>query len=141
MKKIVKLTEADLARIVRRVIKEQPNDRFVDNLANNRNQAEFIGQQTGLSHVLKDWAPNRILVEGADKRESKQLLKNFLRLYENTVRAIAFRDCEEIDLSGIDFCQYPNLNSINLRGTPNNFEETQGDCYHIISDGVYDFSE
>jgi hypothetical protein len=62
-------------------------------------------------------------------------------LYENTVGAIAFRDCEEIDLSGIDFCQYPNLNSINLRGTPNNFEETQGDCYHIISDGVYDFSE
>ena len=42
MKKIVKLTEADLTRIVRRVIKEQPNDRFVDNLANNRNQAKSL---------------------------------------------------------------------------------------------------
>ena len=135
MKKIVKLTESDLARIVRRVIKEQPNDRFVDNLANNRNQAEFIGQQTGLSHVLKDWAPNRILVEGADKRESKQLLKNFLKVSRGKARFITFIDCEEVDFSGIDLCQYPDLVFVNLPGTPNNFEETQNDCYKKIGEG------
>ena len=49
MKKIVRLTEADLARIVRRVIKEQPNDNDMDeftlwmnHLSNNRDRLDSI---------------------------------------------------------------------------------------------------
>ena len=134
MKKIVRLTETDLARIVRQVIKEQPNDDdmdelegFMDHLQNNRDQANV---------VKSDMSDDRLFnVEGADRRTANQLLKNFLRVSKGKARFIAFIDCEEIDFSNVDFCQYPDLVYISLKGTPNNFEETQGDCYEKVGDG------
>ena len=133
MKKIVKLTESDLARIVRRVIKEQDdNDMdelevFVDHLRNNRNQMDV---------VKSDMTDDRFFhVEGADRRTANQLLKNFLKVSGGKARFIAFIDCEEVDFSGVDLCQYPELVFVNLPGTPNNFEETQNDCYEKIGEG------
>ena len=67
-------------------------------------------------------------------------LKNYLKLNKDKAKFIAILNCEGLDLSGIDFCQYRNLVMVNLKGTPNNFEETQGDCYHDLSHGMYDFS-
>jgi hypothetical protein len=134
MKKIVKLTESDLARIVKRVIREQHNDDdmdelegFMGHLENNRDQ---------LNVVKSDMSDDRLFnVEGADRRTANQLLKNFLRVSKGKARFIAFIDCEEIDFSNVDFCQYPDLVYISLKGTPNNFEETQGDCYEQVGDG------
>ena len=133
MKKIVKLTEADLARIVRRVIKEQDDndmdelEGFVDHLRNNRNQMDV---------VKSDMTDDRFFhVEGADRRTANQLLKNFLKVSRGKARFITFIDCEEVDFSGIDLCQYPDLVFVNLPGTPNNFEETQNDCYKKIGEG------
>jgi hypothetical protein len=133
MKKIVKLTEADLARIVRRVIKEQDDndmdelEGFVDHLRNNRNQMDV---------VKSDMTDDRFFhVEGADRRTANQLLKNFLKVSRGRARFIAFIDCEEVDFSGIDLCQYPELVFVNLPGTPNNFEETQNDCYEKVGEG------
>jgi hypothetical protein len=133
MKKIVKLTEADLARIVKRVIREQnDNDMdelegFVDHLRNNRDQMDV---------VKSDMTDDRFFhVEGADRRTANQLLKNFLKVSRGRARFIAFIDCEEVDFSGIDLCEYPELVFVNLPGTPNNFEETQNDCYEKIGEG------
>ena len=133
MKKIVKLTEADLARIVRRVIKEQDDndmdelEGFVDHLRNNRNQMDV---------VKSDMTDDRFFhVEGADRRTANQLLKNFLKVSRGRARFIAFIDCEEVDFSGIDLCEYPELVFVNLPGTPNNFEETQNDCYEKVGEG------
>ena len=133
MKKIVKLTEADLARIVKRVIREQDDndmdelEGFVDHLRNNRNQMDV---------VKSDMTDDRFFhVEGADRRTSNQLLKNFLKVSGGKARFIAFIDCEEVDFSGVDLCQYPDLVFVNLPGTPNNFEETQNDCYEKVGEG------
>jgi hypothetical protein len=133
MKKIVKLTEADLARIVKRVIREQDDndmdelEGFVDHLRNNRNQMDV---------VKSDMTDDRFFhVEGADRRTANQLLKNFLKVSGGKARFIAFIDCEEVDFSGVDLCQYPDLVFVNLPGTPNNFEETQNDCYEKVGEG------
>jgi hypothetical protein len=133
MKKIVKLTEADLSRIVKRVIREQDDndmdelEGFVDHLRNNRDQMDV---------VKSDMTDDRFFhVEGADRRTANQLLKNFLKVSRGRARFIAFIDCEEVDFSGIDLCEYPELVFVNLPGTPNNFEETQNDCYEKIGEG------
>jgi len=133
MEKLVKLTESDLARIVRRVIKEQDDndmdelEGFVDHLRNNRNQMDV---------VKSDMTDDRFFhVEGADRRTANQLLKNFLKVSGGKARFIAFIDCEEVDFSGVDLCQYPDLVFVNLPGTPNNFEETQNDCYEKVGEG------
>ena len=136
MKRIVRLTESDLARIVRRVIKEQQHisddemdelEGFMDHLQNNRDQLDV---------VKSDLTDDRFFhVEGADRRTANQLLKNFLKVSKGKARFIAFIDCEEIDFSNVDFCQYPDLVFVNLSGTPNNFEETQGECYEKVGDG------
>ena len=133
MKKTVRLTEADLARIVKRVIKEQQyNDDdmdelegFVNHLVNNRDQMDVIKYMTN----------EALRVEGADKRTAHHLLKNFLKSSKGKARFIAFQNCEGIDFSNVDFCQYPDLLFINLSGTPNNFEETQDNCYEKVGDG------
>ena len=133
MKKIVRLTESDLARIVKRVIKEQHyNDDdmdelegFVNHLVNNRDQMD----------VIKHMTNEALRVEGADKRTANHLLKNFLKSSKGKARFIAFQNCEGIDFSNVDFCQYPDLAFINLSGTPNNFEETQDNCYEKVGDG------
>ena len=133
MKKIVKLTEADLARIVKRVIREQDDndmdelEGFVDHLRNNRDQMDV---------VKSDMKDDRFFhIEGADRRTANQLFKNFLKVSGGKVRFIAFIDCEEVDFSGVDLCQYPELVFVNLPGTPNNFEETQNNCYEKIGEG------
>jgi len=133
MSRIIKLTENDLARIVRRVIKEQDDndmddlEGFVDHLRNNRNQMDV---------VKSDMTDDRFFhVEGADRRTANQLLKNFLKVSGGKARFIAFIDCEEVDFSGVDLCQYPDLVFVNLPGTPNNFEETQNDCYEKVGEG------
>ena len=133
MKKIVKLTESDLVRIVKLVIKEQDDndmdelEGFVDHLRNNRDQMDV---------VKSDMTDDRFFhVEGADRRTANQLLKNFLKVSGGKARFIAFIDCEEVDFSGVDLCQYPDLVFVNLPGTPNNFEETQNDCYEKVGEG------
>jgi hypothetical protein len=139
MKKIVRLTEADLARIVKRVIKEQQyNDDdmdelegFVNHLVNNRDQMD----------VIKHMTNEAFHVEGADKRTANRLLKNFLKGSKGKARFISFQNCEGIDFSNVDFCQYPDLVFINLSGTPNNFEETQDNCYEKIWEDRYEFNK
>jgi hypothetical protein len=119
MKKIVKLTEANLARIVKQVIREQihTDDYMYELERTYRRDDRFF-------HV-----------EDADERTGNQLLKNFMKVSRGKAKFMSFTNCEGIDFSGIDLCQYPELVFVNLYGTPNNFEETQNNCYEKVAEG------
>lgn len=118
MKKIVKLTENDLSRIVRRVIKEQEEE----NLDNN-NFFEFTNTMVGMENA------------------SKSQISKALKKLPKSVRFLSILNGEFADFSDVDLCSLPTLFYVNLRGTPNNFEETQGDCYVQMSDNMYDFTD
>jgi hypothetical protein len=115
MAKVIRLTESDLTRLVKRVINEHP---YGANY-NVRGSKGF----------------NRI--QGASKREVDIFLEN---LPEDTM-FIQISDCEYADFSNIDICAFPKLTMINLKGTENNFDEQNYDCpYNEYSDGIYDFT-
>ena len=139
MKKFV-ITEDEKKRIQKMysLINEQPdnNDEFdyglEDNILNDPNidnVKSSLDTSRGIFHV-----------EGASTKAAMQLFKNFLHMKKTDVEFIAFRNCEQLDFSNIDFCKYPKLMFVNLMGTPNNFEETQDDCYEKIGDGRYAFN-
>jgi hypothetical protein len=126
-KKILRLTERDLTRLVRRVIKEQfTDDDFEFNTTTKNDRGD-------LEHIHNDFD---VLLH---RKSSKQVQRALSNLSEN-VQYIAFPYCEYADFSNIDLCEYPDLRFVNVQGTPNNFEETQDGCYDDIGGGMYDFS-
>ena len=107
MKRIVKLTENDLTRIVKRVIKEQ---QFSD----DENDIRF---KNASEKKIRRWLNHNWLTE--------------------EVRIISILDSEYADFSNIDLCSFPNLHFVNLTGTPNNFEEQGYECAKHMKDGLY----
>ena len=127
MARIVRLTEKDLTRLVRRVIKEQFTD---DDFEFNTTIKNDIGD---LEYSHNDY---EVLLKG---KSSKQVQRLFSNLSEN-VRFIAIIDCEYADFNDINLCEYSDLVFVNIKGTPNNLEETQDGCYDDMGGGLYDFS-
>ena len=123
MKKIVRLTENDLSRIVRRVIKEQEMD-------GENNNDEGVLQIT----------EKMILLDGASEETVSKVLSNLT----GNERFIAILRSEYADFSGIDLCSFSELNIVNLKGTENNFEEQDYDCSSSGFAGrndMYDFMD
>jgi hypothetical protein len=127
MARIVRLTEKDLTRLVRRVIKEQFTD---DDFEFNTTIKNDIGD---LEYSHNDY---EVLLKG---KSSKQVQRLFSNLSEN-VRFIAIIDCEYADFNDINLCEYSDLVFVNIKGTPNNLEETQDGCYDDMGGGLYGFS-
>jgi hypothetical protein len=121
MKRIVKLTENDLTRIVRRVIKEQE----MDGEENNEGVLEITEKI--------------ILLDGASEETVSKVLSNLT----GSERFIAILRSEYADFSGIDLCSFSELNIVNLKGTENNFEEQDYDCSStgLGSNDMYDFMD
>ena len=93
------------------------------------------------ANVIKSYDGEKLFqIQGADEKVATYLLKNYLRLDGNSARFIAILDCQGVDLTGIDFCKYPDLKVVNLKGTPNNFVETQNSCYAEIGKDLFDFN-
>ena len=125
-KRIMRLTESDLVRLVKRVIKEQYDDNdfeFNSNIRDDKGDLEH--EHSGFKVMLK----------GKSSKQVQRLLSN---LSEN-LHYLAFHNCEYVDLSNVDLCEYPNLKFVNIQETPNNFEETQDECYDKFDDGMYIF--
>lgn len=101
MKKIVKLTQRDLNRLVRRVIKEQQNN-------------------DGIVEVT-DYC---ILLDGA----SEETVSKILNRLPKSIVFLAIKNSEYADFSNIDIYSYPELGVVNLVGTNNNFEEKGYEC-------------
>jgi hypothetical protein len=123
MKRIVKLTENDLTRIVRRVIKEQQ----MDGPQNNRENADGISQ---LDDVV-------VFLDGA----SEETVNNVLSNLTGNERFIAILNSEFADFSGVDLCSFSELSTVNLKGTQNNFEEQGYDCAELLIKGMYVFND
>jgi hypothetical protein len=121
MKKLVRLTESDLVRLVKKVIKEQPENNYND--------------ISDLPENKKNLTKLMVLLDGANAKSIDKVLP---KLSQDT-RFISFINCEYADFSKVDLCEFPDLVTVFLRNTPNNLEETQGDCFEKLIDSLYDF--
>jgi hypothetical protein len=119
MARIVRLTERDLNRLVKRVIKEQDeNDFDIDD------------------NFKVEITKKMVLLNGSTSRVVRKVMSQLT----DEIRFIAFLNCEEADFSNVDLCNdFPNLHFVNVKGTPNNLEETQEDCYELSGEGGYYF--
>ena len=127
-RKIVRLTESDLIRLVNKVIKEQYDDNDFEFNTTIRND------EGDLEHMHSDWM---VTLKGKSAKQVQRLLSNLTE----TVAFLAIIDCEYADFSDVNLCEYPKLRFVNLKGTPNNLEETQDECYDNLGRGMYDFSD
>jgi hypothetical protein len=105
-KKIMRLTESDLVRLVNKVIKEQ-DEYGVDE-----------------PHYTFDREFGLVLLVGGNSRQVRKMLKNL----PNTLKYLALRDCDFADFEGIDLCSFDDLKNVNLLGTENNLEEQGYEC-------------
>jgi hypothetical protein len=126
-KRIMRLTESDLVRLVRKVVKEQFDDNDFEF------NTEVRDDKGDLEHLHSDWM---ITLKGKSAKQVQRLLSN---LTEN-IKFLAIIDCEYADFSDVNLCEFPNLRFIHLKGTPNNLEETQDECYNNLGPGMFDFN-
>ena len=105
-KKIMRLTESELVRLVIKVIKEQ-DEYGVDE-----------------PHYTFDAENGYVLLVGGNSRQVRKILKNL----PHTLKFLALRDCDFADFDGIDLCSFNDLKNVNLLGTENNLEEQGYEC-------------
>jgi hypothetical protein len=118
MKKIIRLTESDLTRLVRRVIKEREMDD--DRPLNSK---KFMFDDSVL------------LLKGA----SSKTIQHYLSQLPDTIRFITIVNGESADFSDVNICGLDELYLVNLMNTPNNFEENVDCEYDKVTDFMYDF--
>ncbi len=105
-KKIVRLTESDMTRLVKKVVNEQ--DEF----------------DVTMSHYQFDKEGGIVLLVDGSSRQVKKVLRNL----PSSLKWLALRNCDFADFDGIDMCSFNQLRNVNLVGTENNFEEQGYGC-------------
>jgi hypothetical protein len=105
-KKIVRLTESDLVRLVKKVVNEQ-DEYGIDE-----------------PHYTFDAENGYVLLVGGSSRQVRKILRNL----PDSLKYLALRDCDFADFDGIDLCSFNDLKNVNLLGTENNLEEQGYEC-------------
>ena len=105
-KKIMRLTESDLVRLVKKVVNEQ-DEYGVDE-----------------PHYTFDAENGYVLLVGGNSRQVRKILRNL----PDSLKFLALRDCDFADFDGIDLCSFNDLKNVNLIGTENNLEEQGYEC-------------
>lgn len=107
--KIVRLTESDMIRLVKKVIKEQ--------------------DEYGLDepHYQFDKENGFVLMTGASSKQVRKILANL----PSTLKYLSLRDCDFADFDGIDLCSFSELKNVNLIDTENNLEEQGYECLNM----------
>lgn len=113
MKKIIRLTESDLNKIVKRVISEV-SGKYTDNVK------ELMTERS-------------IIIKNKTKDQVRQLLNSL----PNGLILLNIINCEYADFSGIDVCGFPELEFVNLTGTDNNFYEHAVNCFNGDDKSLY----
>ena len=80
-----------------------------------------------------EFTNSSVLLRNLDKKKVQYILSKL----PETIKFLAIVDCEGADFSDIVICSFPSLYSVNLRGTPNNFEENVECEYEQMSEGLY----
>jgi hypothetical protein len=117
MKKRLRLTESELVRLVKKVIKEQEDD---DRPLNSK---KFMFDESVL------------LLKGA----SSDTIQHYLSQLPDTIKFITIVNGESADFSDVNVCGFDELYIVNLMNTPNNFEDTVDCDYDKVTDFMYDF--
>lgn len=73
-------------------------------------------------------------IEFADSNYIKEILQQLPK----NMMFLGIRNSEFADFSGINLCDYPDLMFVTLKGTKNNLEEQNLDCFESWGDGMFD---
>jgi hypothetical protein len=131
-KKIMRLTESDLARLVKKIIKEQENKPTLWELLQMEENAvvDFTKQ------------PGFVTVKNASLKIVNEVLEKLGVINDDIAKVeyLTIANCEGADFSNVNLCEFPKLRFVQLKGTPNNLEETQDDCYYNLGPGMFEFN-
>ena len=83
--------------------------------------------------LVREITDSMILLTNASSDEIQHILENLT----DEIKFIAFINCEGADFSNIDLCSFPTLMYVNLKGTPNNFEENVSCEYDLMGEQMY----
>ena len=117
MKRILQLSESDLVGLVNKVIKENKKQKV------DKFKTKFLYGESG-----------SILIEFADSKYIKTILSQLPK----NITFLAIMNSKFADFNGVNLCDYPKLQFVNLRGTENNLDEQNVDCFEKLSDFVWD---
>jgi hypothetical protein len=117
MKRILRLSESDLVGLVNKVIKEQKNEKL---------KTKFSYSESGA-----------MVIEYADSKYIKTILSQLPK----DILFLAIMNSQFADFDGVNLCDYPDLTFINLRGTKNNLDSQNIDCFEKITDFHWDRNE
>lgn len=111
MKKIVRLTESELIGLVKKIIQEEKIQK--NKFSYNKNDS--------------------MMIEFADSNYIKEILQQLPK----NIMFLGIMDSEYADFSGINLCDYPDLVFVSLRGTKNNFEKQNFECFESLAGGMF----
>jgi len=67
--------------------------------------------------------------------KSMETIQKILSQLPRTTKLLAIKNCEGVDFSEMDLCNdLPELVVVILKNTPNNIEETNGDCVSLLNE-------
>lgn len=124
MKKIIRLTESDLIKLVKKVINEQEFDYDMVSSFAGRKRSE--GPKTSQIE-------NALIIEDKTDEEVSEVLSDI----PSDLMFLSIKDCEFADFNGVDLCS-SNLIMLRIIGTPSNFKVQNYDCIeNEMDDGFY----
>jgi hypothetical protein len=98
------------------------------------NFSKLINSKLGDSKPLLEEEDMEMSVKNTFSFEGKSMetIQKILSQLPRTTKLLAIKNCEGVDFSEMDLCNdLPELVVVILKNTPNNIEETNGDCVSL----------
>ena len=99
------------------------------------NFSKLINSKLGDSKPLLEEEDMEMSVKNTFSFEGKSMetIQKILSQLPRTTKFLAIKNCEGVDFSEMDLCNdLPELVVVILKNTPNNIEETNGDCVELL---------
>jgi hypothetical protein len=98
------------------------------------NFSKLINSKLGDSKPLLEEEDMEMSVKNTFSFEGKSMetIQKILSQLPRTTKLLSIKNCEGVDFSEMDLCNdLPELVVVILKNTPNNIEETNGDCVSL----------